>query len=328
MHAFDSIISFLSKRMEKQGSAILFGSHERIPLKKDSFSAVSPVVGPRLVFVDSGCGSILSGPDVGVEFVRSYACFYDNNVRVDRILNEFFLVVLALQKGLDLAYEVVLFDVGGVEKEKFSFDANDPVLCFGGRRAEPGSVASHVRKLLELRFVEELCAKSNSGDIIVRDGDLEARGEVMEQVLRSLRTSAQRKGVVVLGLSKTSTLCTDLGHSALVALRNIAPVGSWSYYAGGALAFVKLHPASKYVFRCDVMSYDRDFLPKAWSALSANSADPAFLGYPYGLMDADKFAQVAQDELFQLRARFAVMSKEVFSSVEASLDAHNLLNSF
>ncbi len=327
MHAFDAIIPFLSKRMEKQGSAILFGSHERIPIKKESFQPVVPVVA-RLVFVDSGCGCILSGPDVCVEFVRLYACFYDSNVRVDRELNEFFLVVLALQKGLDLAYEVVLFDSGGVEKEKFSFDANDPVLCFGGRRAEPSAVASHVRKLLELRFVEELCGKSNSGDIIVRDGDLEARGEAMELVLRSLRVSAQKRGVVVLGLSKTSRLCTDLGASALVVLRNIAPVGSWSYYAGGALAFVKLHPGSKYVFRCDVMPFDRDLLPKAWSALSANSADPAFLGYPYGLMDADKFAQVAKDELSQLRARFAVMSKEMFSSVEASLDAHNLLNSF
>ncbi|VVB81517.1 Uncharacterised protein [uncultured archaeon] len=324
MHAFDYIIPFLSKRLEQQGSAILFGSHERIPLKKESFQAISPAVGPQMVFIDGGNGEILKGPNVSVQFIRLHACFYDNNVRVDRELREFFLVVTACQKGLDLAYEVVLFDAGGVEKEKFSFDANDPVLCFAGKRAEPSAVAGHVRKLLELRFCEELCKTG----ILVRDGDLEARGELMESVLRSLRTSAQRNGVVVLGLSKTSTLCTDLGNGALVALRNIAPSGCWSYYAGGGIAFVKLHPAAKYIFRCDVFPHDRESLPKAWSALSANSADPAFLGYPYGLIDADKFAQVTKDETSQLRARFAVMSNEAFSSVESALDAHDLLNTF
>jgi len=324
MHAFDSIIPFLSKRLEQQGSAILFGSHERIPLKKDSFQAVQPVVGPQMVFIDGGNGEILKGPNVSVQFIRLHACFYDNNVRVDREVREFFLVVTACQKGLDLCFESILFDVNGVEKEKLSFDATDSFLCFGGRRAEPAVVAGHVRKLLELRFAEELCKTG----ILVRDGDLEARGEVMEAVLRSLRAAAQRNGVVVLGLSKTSTLCTDLGNSALVALRNIAPAGCWSYYAGGGVGFVKLHPSAKYIFRCDVFLHDRDSLPKAFSALSANSADPAFLGYPYGLIDADKFAQVEKDELSQLRARFAVQSKEVFSSVEAALDAHDLLNTF
>lgn len=324
MHAFDSIIPFLSKRLEQQGSAILFGSHERIPLKKDSFQSVVPAVGPQMVFIDGGNGEILKGPNVSVQFIRLYACFYDNNVRVGREMREFFLVVTACQKGLDLCFESILFDADGAEKEKLSFDANDPVLCFGGRRAEPAAVAGHVRKLLEFRFAEELCKTG----ILVRDGDLEARGEVMEGVLRSLRNTAQKNGVVVLGLSKTSTLCTDLGNSALVALRNIAPVGCWSYYAGSGIAFVKLHPSAKYIFRCDVFSHDRDSLPNAFSALSANSADPAFLGYPYGLIDADKFAQVSDDELSQLRARFAVQSKEVFSSVEAALDAHDLLNKF
>ncbi|MBW2969916.1 hypothetical protein KY309_02290 [Candidatus Woesearchaeota archaeon] len=328
MRAFDVIIPFLSNRVDKAGGAILFGSHERVPLKKEAFQSLKPATGPRLVFVDSGSGRVLAGPSVCVDFVRLYSCWYEDNVRVDRELREFFLVVSAFQKGLDLGFEVVLFDLNGLEKEKFSFDAFDPVLCFGGRRAEPSAVVSYVRKLLELRFVDELCNKLSKDDVIVRDGDLEARGDLMETVWHSLRVSSQRKGVVVLGLAKTSVLCTDSGNSALVALRKIAPSGSWFYYTGGSVGFVKLHPSSKYVFRCDVMPFDRDSLPKSWSALAANAEDPAFLGYPYGLVDADKFAQVAKDELSQLRARFAVQSKEVFSSVESALDAHDLLNSF
>ena len=58
----------------------------------------------------------------------------------------------------------------------------------------------------------------------------------------------------------------------------------------------------------------------------ANALDPAFLGYPYGLVEADKFAQVTRHETAQLRARFAVQSKELFKGVESALDAHDILD--
>ncbi len=328
MHVFDAIIPFLSKKLQNHGSAILVGSHERIPLKKDAFQLIVPNIGPALVFIDGGNGEILKAPNVSVQFVRLYATWYECNVRVERDLREFFVVVLAHQKGLDLGFEVSLFDLDGVELQKFSFDAFDPAFCFAGRRADPSTVANHVRKLLEFRFAEEICNDLHSGDVLVHDGDLEVSGEVMEQTLRLLRSTAQNKGIIVLGVSKTSTLCTDSGNSALVALRSIAPVGSWAYYSGSNVAFVKLHPGSGYVFRCDVFSHDKDRLPLAWSALAANSSDPAFLGYPYGLMEADKFAQVTKDESAQLKARFDVQSKGLFRDLASALDAHDLLNSF
>src|SRR5574341_1705380 len=327
MHIFDKLIPFLSERLQWKGSAILVGSHDRIPIKPESFKALQPHLGPNLVFVDGGNGEVVKGPNVSVQFIRLYATWYEENVRVSRNLREFYVVVLAYQKGLDIGFEATVFNPDGDELQKFSFDAYDPAFSFAGKRAEPSSVANHVRKLLELRFAEDLGNSMDKG-VIVRDGDLEARGEVMEEALRLLRTTAQRKGIVVLGLSKTSTLCTDSGNSALVALRTIAPEGAWYYYAGGNVAFVKLHPASEYVFRCDVFPHDRADLPRVWSALAANSTDPSFLGYPYGLIDADKFAQVTKDETLQLRARFAVQSKELFRHIEAAVDAHDILNSF
>jgi len=327
MHVFDKLIPFLSERLQRHGSAILVGSHERIPIKQDAFQQIVPKVGSNMVFVDGGNGEIVKGPNVSVQFIRLYATWYEENVRVSKNLNEFFVAVLAYQKGLDLGFEATVFNQDGEELHKLSFDAFDPALSYAGRRAEPASVANHVRKLLELRFAEGLCGEMKTG-ILVRDGDLDARGEAMEEALRLLKITAQRKGIVVLGLSKTSTLCTDSGNSALVALRTIAPQGAWSYFAGNNIAFVKLHSGSNYVFRCDIFQHDRASLPSAWSALAANSADPAFLGYPYGLIDADKFAQVTKEETEQLKARFAVQSKEAFRGFELALDAHDLLNTF
>jgi len=327
MHAFNKIIPFVAKGLQDSGSAILIGSHGRIPIKKEAFQPITPNISSKMVFVDGGNGEILRGPNVSLQFIRLYATLYDKNVRVERELKEFYLAVLANKKGLDLEFQATLFSLDGEELEKFSFDAFDPALCWAGRRAEPYTVAGYVRKLLEVRLASDFCVKLNKNDIIVRDGDLEARGNYLEESMRSLRTSAEKKGIIVLGISKTSTLCTDSGNSALFALRAIAPSGAWSYYAGTNVSFVKLHSNSRYVFRCDVFPHDKEKLPLAWASLAANSADPAFLGYPYGLLDADKFAQVPKDELAQLRARFAVQSREAFSDLESTMDAHGILDS-
>ena len=130
MEVFNAIIPFLSERLKRFGSVILVGSHDRIPIKKESFHQIEPIVGSSMVFVDGGNGEILKGPNVSVQFVRLHATWYDKNVRVEQKTKEFFVVVLAYQKGLDLGFEVTVFGMDGSELQKFSFDAFDPSLCF------------------------------------------------------------------------------------------------------------------------------------------------------------------------------------------------------
>lgn len=326
MKVFDKVIPFLSERLSRSGSAILVGSHERIPVKRECFHSVVPQIGGKIVFIDGGNGEVLSGAEACVQFVRLCSVVYESNIRVERDVSEFFVVVSASQKGLDLGFDASVFNLDGDLLDKFSFDAFDPVLCSGGRRAEPSSVAGFVRKLLEFKLVNSVIQNLSAGDVVVRDGDLEPRG-LLESLVRDIRVSAQKVGVVVLGLSKTSRLCTDVGSSAVRVLSGIAPVGCWFYYSGGSVGFAKLHPISKYVFRFDVFSHNRDFLPAVMSALAYNSQDPAFLGYPFGLLDADKFAQVPVSESENLRMHFAVKSQGIFDTVEFSVNAHDILDS-
>lgn len=328
MQVFDSIVSFLSKKVSTSGSAILVGSHERIPIKSDCFFPLSSSLPPvHVVFVDGGNGEILRGANVCVHFVRLFACWYHNNVRVERELKERMVVVAAQQSGLDVSFEAKVFDLEGVELSSQIFDSFDPAISLAGRRADPSSVALYVRKLLELGFAESIIERLGEGDILVRDGDLEGFGSAVEERIKFLRLVADKKKVIVLGLSKTSALCTDSGNSALAVLSKLAPAGSWVYYSGGRVGFVKLHANSKYVFRCDVLQQDRLALFYAVPLLAVNSGDPVFLGYPYGLVEADKFAQVPKDEASQLRLRFAVQSKDVFKSFEHAVDAHDILDS-
>jgi len=294
-------------------------------LKKDSFQNIVPS-NANLAFVDSGSGEIVRGANLSVSFLRLYAGIHSK--KMERLLQEYILVVVAVKDGLDLAFDTSLLDLNGKLVDSWRFGAFEPWLCFGGRRAEPSAVVGYVRKLLEFRLCLSLCSNLSAGDVIVRDGDLEADGDLLKSARLSLSNSAQKKGVIIVGLSKTSTLCTDSGNSAIHSLLQIAPSGSWSFYSGSSVAFVKLHPFSKYIFRCDVFSHDRDSLSKIWGALASNSGDPAFLGYPYGLVDADRFAQVPQLETSQLRARFEAQSRGIFSAIERAVDAHDILNSF
>ncbi len=247
--------------------------------------------------------------------------FFLNKYNSNNVENNNFSICF----GLDLSFEAKIFDLDGNELSGLSFDAFDPAIALSGRRADPSSVAGHVRKLLELGFAEEIVERLNPGDFLVRDGDLEPFGSAVEERIKFLSLVSARKKVAVIGLSKTSTLCTDSGNSALFVLSRSA-VGSWLYYAGGRVGFVKLHPRSDYVFRCDILQCDKQLLFAAAQLLAANSEDPSFLGYPYGLIEADRFSRVSKDEAAQLSLRLTVQSRDAFKPLQHTLAAHDLLN--
>lgn len=316
MRVFDAIVPLLSPRVEDVGSVIVAGS-ARIPLGRRYFSRVEPK-GARMAFVDGGNGEVVRGPHVSVQLVRVAGVVFDGVERVSRVVRERFVVVQAKSGEL---FDVVVFDREGNELRRWGASAFDDAFRFANRRAEPATVAQYVRKVLEAELAVELC---DGVEVLVRDGDNEGEGRALEKALRELQRVAVEKGVAVVGLSKTSSLWTDSGCGALLALRKIAPEGSWQYCTSYPVGFVKLHPGARYVFRCDVLAGS---FAGAVSALAANSVDPAFLGYPFGLLDADKHAQVTRSELAALRVRFAAKTRERFRDVEAAVDAHDILDS-
>ena len=310
MPAFDKLVSFVSSQLERSSSTIQ--SQEVIPLDQTLFRPVVPLSG-ALVFVDGGNAEMLSGPHVSVQFVRLYTGWCVDNKCVRRLVDEFFMTVVLKEK----VFEVSLFALDGRVLYCWSIDAFEPNLCVGNRMAQASAVAGYFRAVLEFERLAQAAAKDV---ILVRDGDLEAQGEPLVRAKELLVQNAQGP---IFGLAKTSSLCTDVGDSALVALRSRAPSGAW-WYDGGKVCFAKLHANSKYVFRCDVEGNPEG----AFAALASNSTDPAFLGYPYGLVEADKLAQVTNEERAQLRLRFALESKGKFADVLAAADAHDVLNLF
>jgi len=318
MSVFDKLIPFLQSRLKESGEFILVGK-ERIPIRKDAFFELKEESAKKVVFVDGGNAEFLSGPNVSLQFARFYAGVWENNVRVRRELQECVIASIMQKKGNDVNFEVTVFSMEGGELRKYDVDIFDSRVSFGKRRAEPYAVGNLVRKKLEIEFAAELAKNLGKGDILVRDGELDVDIEETSSLLEA------SKNISLLSISKTCRLCTDSGSSALFVLEKLAPSGSWLYFAGANVAFAKLHENAKHIFRVDVQNVESlNSLP----SLLENSKDPAFLGYPYGLMDADKFAQVTKDEISQFKVRFALKSKELFGSLERALSAHDVLNRF
>ena len=181
-----------------------------------------------------------------------------------------------------------------------------------------------IRKITELKIAAEIISDLNSGDLIVRDGDLIEGTETEQSQIEKLKEKANEKGVIIAGLSKTTSLLTDSGNSAAAVLNKIGPECAWYYPATNNTGFVKLNKNSNYVFRLDFFVPDK--LADILGALKQNSKDACFLGYPYGLVDADRFARVSTKEKEKLKLMLMSKGGENFRAHLASIDAHEILN--
>jgi hypothetical protein len=229
-------------------------------------------------------------------------------------------------------------DVFGADEGFNSFSAFDSTLAKGRHRINAGEVAAACRKLAELKEAVLLVDKLEPGDIIVLDRDLQATITGEKELLEELYAKAEEKNVIVCGLSKTTRLFTDTGDSALAAIASIAPSTDWWYWPvaeinndghKAEICFVKLHKNSKYVFRFEIYQKQKDDIEKVLGLLKKNSTDPVFLGYPYGLIEADRFARVSNDEAEYLRVMLLSKAGKDSSKIinyMKSVDAHSILD--
>ncbi len=179
-------------------------------------------------------------------------------------------------------------------------------------------LASLARRLAEIRLATRIASDElGPGDILVLDGSLQTSLDVERQYAGRLYDTAARRGVIVCGLAKTTRLLTESGEPLLARVSEIAakaghdrwyvPVAEGMFGDGlTSMLAAKLHPRSRFVFRVDVLCKQFREMDGAqrnavfWS-LAANSGDVAALGYPYGLIDADKHAQVRKKEAAMYR---------------------------
>lgn len=318
---FHRILERIAERTRDLGSMIML-PNATVELSDACFKPVLSQPARRIAFVDGGNAEILRAPNFSLQFIRLYATVHEDNRRVRQQKKEFYALIAASGRN-GLRYEIETF--GTDFSVQHAFAADDATLRTGMHLATPPAVADAVRTFAELSLAREVCNELRNGDILVRDGDLMPTQTHASGYVNELARIASQRGVLLAGLSKTTSILTDAGTSAAAALQRIAPAGMWLYQPPGSrTAFVKLHAKAGHVFRLDVLRPEHAL--QVASALASQATDPVFLGYPYGLIEADQFAQVPGSEAARLRLQVRAHGGTILNQHLAALNAHDTLN--
>jgi hypothetical protein len=319
MEIISRILGAIEKEIEDKGSFIVVDGIKN-EIKKENFSPITDMARERTVFIDGGNAELLSAPNFSLQFVRVFAVAYENNKRVKSDKMEFYVLASAKNLGNKIVYGIQTF---GDEMKFGDVDSEDATLMQGKHKASVSMAVDLCRRLAEIRLAKKMAEKPG---IIVIDGNLEATRTGESHELAILFRKAKENGSTVCGLSKTTRLLTEKGNSAAATVSSIAPPGEWTYDINGNVHIARLNKSSKHVFRIDI---NNGKIANVSSVLKQNSKDPVFLGYPYGLIEADKFARISNNEAEHLRMMFAVKAGKNFDKIKAhlnALNAHSILD--
>jgi len=358
------LISKLDKKLEERDIGRPFFSDPRyksFPLSKENFKAIKKMNSNcKLTFVDGGNQEVIGAPNFSIQINRLYFCTFNGSKRVLESLIpnrvEFFSATHSRFSDDEIYYDTLIFPL--IEEQRdllpdeadLSFNSFDRTVTFGTQRADISRVASIARKFAEWEYASHLIRdEMEEGDVLVLDGTLQTGFTNEAKYAKKVYDAAMSKGVIVTGLSKTSRLFTTTGLSLLGAVHKLAdesnlPFSSWYLPVAettstdhNAVIFVtKLNPSSDHVFRYEIYreqykQLDDSKLNEIMSQLAENSKDISFPGYPYGLVNADRFARVTNSEVESYRV---ILLSEIskggkwtkFARYIHAIDAHSILN--
>ena len=354
-----SLIEELGTRLsQREHSDVILnaGRGRQFEIKPSEFTEITAVKSPRRVaFVDGGDGSLYESPNFLITINRVYFSVFEGRKRVKPKSNprvQFFSYVtsnIRTENGKrKISYDTRLFAHSDEDRCHLPLETDLVSQTEGASVLQGDRLNSLGRKFAEWHWA--LHAVENelgAGDMIVMDGSLQTGFENETKYAGRLYEAAMQKGVIVCGLAKTSRLITESGDPLMARIAEIAegvPFGRWYVRVAeevspddrGFMLAAKFHEKSPYVFRFEILreqfeKMDPGQLNSVLASLVANSQDVAMIGYPYGAIDADRFAQVRMDELnmyrgFVLSEMLKKPEWKRFQKYIASLGAHDVLN--
>jgi hypothetical protein len=313
----------------------------------------------KLCFIDGGNIHLLKAPNFVVDLTRIYFNEFEDNKKIkpinipERI--DFFTVCYASGDNENIHYLTTFIPIKEEEQaylpdeNDLIFNSFDKSLMLGGQRAEISLVSNTARLFAEWNISKIIIENElNQGDILVRDGTLQTVRTNEVRYANAAYETAISKGIIFTGLSKTSTFFTTTGYPLLSAISELSEkvnVNAWYYHPivdithsnhRAEIYAVKLHPSAEYVFRFEILrdqakKMDETEIGAIIASLAENSRDYSFPGYPYGLIDADRFARVnyQEKEIHTIQVISELAKAGVWKRLEKSIksiDAHERLN--
>lgn len=328
------------------------------PFALKNFHNLQPYVLPSspnltFLFVDGGNAELLESSCFSLQQLRTAAVIVKNNKRVALYRNRWFCLISPLTQKDHVFFKVKLYSSEESQEESqekspekplfplpsaFLIDAMDESLRLGKQRVALNKIGELIRRVLELHMAQFVVKQSDPGSVLVLDGSLQVSHREEQKAFEALYREALAKQVLVCGLSKTNSIITKKGTSIVSLLQKFGPSDSVWYYAPLAirednscenqsckilLSFLKLHPSAKYLFLFETVQNNACDLPKVVAGLAQNARDAIFPGYPYGLIMADQFARISNQEKELLKTQLMVHAGNQWKSIEHCLRTKN-----
>jgi hypothetical protein len=320
------------------------------------FEEIRPVSDfKKIAFIDGGDGPLDDSPNFLITINRVYFSLFQGKKRVRPKTSprlQFFSYVVSNVSTEDgkkkVSYNTRLFAHDKKDYEFLPSEADLESVTESTTILQEARLNSLARRFAEWQMAIRVVEKElEPGDVIVMDGSLQTNFKNEIKYANRLYDIAKKKGVTVCGLAKTSRLITEAGDPLLARVSEIAEnvkFGKWFIRVAeevssddrGFMLVVKFHPKSSFVFRFEILreqfqEMSKDDLNSILASLAENAQDVSMLGYPYGAIDADRFAQVRMDELTMYKG---IVLSEMLKRPEwkklqrysASMTAHDVLN--
>lgn len=339
---------------QKKHSDIVFSNGKGFLIEPSKFYEIKKIESYRkMAFVDGGDGPLEESPNYLITINRIYFSLFRGKKRIKSKTNprvQFFSHVTSNIESTNgkISYDTKLYPHKDEDKKYLPAESDLKSNTESTSILQGAKLNSLGRRFAEWQLaIHVVESELEKDDMLVMDGSLQTAFKNETKYAKKLYDLAMQKGVIICGLAKTSKLITESGEPLLARVSEIAekvPFTKWYVRVAdkisaddrGFMLIVKLHEKSNFVFRFEILkeqfdSMSSDELNSVLGSLVENSQDLSMIGYPYGAIDADRFAQVRLEELSMYKG---IMSSEKAKKPEwrklqkysKSLDAHDVLN--
>lgn len=324
-------------------------SYQPVKISTDNFHPISCSINcsakRKIAYIDGGNIEIIGNNNFSLQLMRIYYSIYDQGKRIKSNKKDYFVLINTINNSLTegkIKYKAEVYDDEKLTEAKLI----ETILfnhTLNSEQQKPETIVNSVRRIYEIRTIKEVCSEIGSKDIIVLDGNLCTKDESETKELEASYSKVASKGIFLCAISKTSSNITDSGASLVGYIHNLHNYGKdeenkeWYYCPicinnnplhKAELVIAKLHKKSEYAFMIDIFKENKNEMLHIIEALAQNSKDPCFLGYPYGLIDADANArcQESEKEFLQTRLMMSKNARNLRKFINTN-KAHDVLDS-
>jgi len=302
------------------------------PIDKNNFHEIKNTEPKEIAFIDGGNIEIIGNNNFSFQLMRIYFTIYNNNKRTSNKKSDYFVLINSTKKENSIVYQAEIY------KEDKLVDTLEYELSKNNEQLKPESIINNIRRIYEIRAITEISNTINQEAIIVLDGNLCAKDETEQEELNKAYEKIKEKQLLLSAISKTSSILTDTGVNLVGYINNLEDNDTkWTYQPictnnnplhKAEIIIAKLHEKSEFAFIIDIFNENKDKIQEICSQLAANSKDPVFLGYPFGLIEADRQARCQNQEQSYLQTRLLQSkdSKKIRKLINTN-KAHDILDS-